>query len=834
MHAALDWLLGLGGGLSTREGGLELQAALPAWAWVAVVAAAAGLGVLAYRRVPGAAAPRALAAALRALALLAVVVLLCGPSWIQRREKVEPDRVVLLIDRSASLLTEDAEAPASLGLGDRADPASEARRSRDAALRERLAADGPAIAALEGPRRRVRWLGFGGGVFPLQGGSGGGGVPDPGPAEREATGVLAAVLEAAADPSGAPVAAVILMSDGRSREAIGPAAEARLAEAGVPVFAVPLGPGGAAPDASVGPVAAPPRAFRGDRVPVSVEVQGLASVPPGAGVVVRLLEPAPGGADAAPAVLDERRVDAASLAAAGGRVRLRGRAAEPGRRAWEVRVEPLDGERNTANNHRPVAVEVLDRPLRVLYAEGPPRWEYRYLKNLLLREASVEVSVLLFSADAGFAPEGDARIGRFPVDAAELAAYDVVVVGDVEPGYLSEAQERLIVDRVSDGGAGVLFIGGPRRMPAAWAGRPLAALLPLADPGAVTRAPGEAFGVRTGPLAESLAVLDLVGDDAADREGLPAREAAVRGVLPLPELRYAQRLGPLKPLAETLASWQRVGDGSGSGDAPASGPLVVRMRAGAGQVLYTGTDDAWAWRRGVGERYPERYFLQMIRLLGRGVAGTGDGPAELAVADRRLVRGGTTAVELTLRAGGGGDRLAGDEVAVAVRRLDPGDPAGAEGVPVGELTLRADRGNGGAGPGPGFSEEAGGPAGGLRRLRALWSPERAGRYRLVPTDPTLAALGVAAAAEVVADADERRDTATDHPKLAAIAAATGGRVVPLTGLGSFVSDAGSLPGVARVTPDDQAASLRHAPLALLAVLLPLFGEWLIRRRLRLA
>ena len=804
--AFLDWLLGLGGGLSASDGSVALATPLPAWAWVAVVAAAVALGVLAYRRMPGGLGWRVVAAAARTVALVAVVWLLCGPQWVERRERVEPDVVAVLVDRSASLLTEDADAPAGLGLaGEAAAAGAGERRSRDAALRERLAVDGGALAGLANERRRVRWLGFGGGSFPLEVDADG--RPDLGPAGREATGLVPAVLDAATDPGGAPVAAVVVFSDGRSPEPLGAAAEARLAAAGVPVIAVPLGPDGAAPDPGLGPVAAPPRAFRGDRVPVSVELQGVEELPAGTRLAVRLVEPGSEGAGGG-RTLDEKVVTPADLAAAGGRVRLRGQAGDAGRRDWEVRLVAVDGERNEGNNTQALSVEVLDRPLAVLYAEGPPRWEYRYLKNLLLREASVGVSVVLFSADAGFVPEGDRPIERFPVTAEELAGYDVIVVGDVEPGYLSEDQEKLIVERVSEGGAGLLFVGGPRRMPSAWAGRPLAELLPVAEPAAVTAAAGESFAVRTTPLAGSLAVLDLMEEQGDSEAG--------GGVLPLPAIRYAQRLGALKPLAETLASWESEGEGS----AGETGPLVVRMRAGAGQVLYTGTDNAWAWRRGVGERYPERYFLQMLRLLGRGAVSGGDGPAELVITDRRLVRGGTTSVELRLRSAAGDDSLAGEATTVAVRRLDEdGEPGDAEA----ELVLRA-----------GGGDET---AGGVRRLATLWTPALPGVYRLVPTDPTLARLGLDAEIEVTANADEHRDTATDHPKLAAIAAATGGRVVPLGGLAAFAAEAsaggsGGLPSVARITPDDRTAPLRTSPLALALVLLPLFAEWVIRRALR--
>src|SRR5690606_24860472 len=79
------------------------------------------------------------------------------------------------------------------------------------------------------------------------------------------------------------------------------------------------------------------------------------------------------------------------------------------------------------------------------------------------------------------------------------------------------------------------------------------------------------------------------------------------------QLRYAQRIEPrsLKPTAEVLATAVPA-----AGGAEAT-PLVLSMRYGAGRVLYVGTDEVWRWRYGRGEFYPERFWLQMVRLLGR-------------------------------------------------------------------------------------------------------------------------------------------------------------------------------------------------------------------------
>src|SRR5690606_4567986 len=110
-------------------------------------------------------------------------------------------------------------------------------------------------------------------------------------------------------------------------------------------------------------------------------------------------------------------------------------------------------------------VDMVDRPIRALYVEGYPRWEYRYLKNLLIREKSIESSTMLISADRQFAQEGDVPIARLPRDAQEMAPYDVIIIGDVPGSYFSSTQLALIRDQVAMHGAGLLWIGGGQSTP---------------------------------------------------------------------------------------------------------------------------------------------------------------------------------------------------------------------------------------------------------------------------------------------------------------------------------------------------------------------------------
>ena len=71
-----------------------------------------------------------------------------------------------------------------------------------------------------------------------------------------------------------------------------------------------------------------------------------------------------------------------------------------------VEAEKQDGEINDADNTRAASIAVLDTKVTLLYVDGYPRWEYRYLKNQMIRDKTVSVSCLLTSADPTFLQGG--------------------------------------------------------------------------------------------------------------------------------------------------------------------------------------------------------------------------------------------------------------------------------------------------------------------------------------------------------------------------------------------------------------------------------------------
>jgi len=134
-------------------------------------------------------------------------------------------------------------------------------------------------------------------------------------------------------------------------------------------------------------------------------------------------------------------------------------------------------------------VEVSDRPIRVLLVFEEPCFEFRFLWNTLFRDSSLRVDAVLTGAapevvESDQPVEGTQQmLRRLPIREDQLATYDVVIIGDVDPAALGTSMmENLAtaIDR-SGSGAGLMLVAGPRFMPAAYGQTPLARFLPFSS-----------------------------------------------------------------------------------------------------------------------------------------------------------------------------------------------------------------------------------------------------------------------------------------------------------------------------------------------------------------
>jgi hypothetical protein len=297
---------------------------------------------------------------------------------------------------------------------------------------------------------------------------------------------------------------------------------------------------------------------------------------------------------------------------------------------YVVEVEPQDGELQTDNNRQTRAVEVHKEKIHVLLVQAYPHFEFRYLRNMLGRDETIELSTVLQDADLEYAEQDAAALRVFPVARDELFAYDVVILGDVNPALLSASMIQNLVDFVDQPGKGgaLVLIAGERHMPSAFRGTPLARLMPM-DLSSV-RYPdpeqpiSEGFSVQPTDLGLASPPMQL-GDTPAETRTIWRN---------LPPLYWLMEVPDLKPGARVLAAHPTR---TGHDGRPL--PVIVLQYVGAGKVLLHATDETWRWRRRVGDVFFARYWVQMIRYLSRSkLAGAGRS-ATLTTDRREYARG---------------------------------------------------------------------------------------------------------------------------------------------------------------------------------------------------
>ena len=212
------------------------------------------------------------------------------------------------------------------------------------------------------------------------------------------------------------------------------------------------------------------------------------------------------------------------------------RPAQTGQFRYTIDVEPPAGDLVTRHPPLVRSIRVREEKIRVLLVEGSPRFEYRFLHNLLSRDKTIDLHTLLQEADMDFSDPAE-RNGEgtmlkiFPVRREDLAAYDVVIFGDVNPSLLSPAAMQNLADFVDHGDGGALvLVAGPNFMPQAYRGTPLARLMPFDPARARNPEPSKPLtdGFVVQPTEMGLASPSMqLGDSPEQSQGHLAEAAAV-------------------------------------------------------------------------------------------------------------------------------------------------------------------------------------------------------------------------------------------------------------------------------------------------------------------
>ncbi len=256
----------------------------------------------------------------------------------------------------------------------------------------------------------------------------------------------------------------------------------------------------------------------------------------------------------------------------------------------------------TNNNTGTLTINIRQESLKVLLVDSYPRWEYRYLRNALARDPGVEMSSILFHPELG--PGGGRNyLTAFPDTKEAIGKYDVIFLGDVGigRGELTKEQATLIKGLVEQQAAGLVFIPGRRGRQISFDQSDLGELMPVildsSRPEGIPLQNEATLTLSSMGMRHLLTRFDI---DQTRNENLWQQ---------LPGFFWSAAVTRSRPGSDVLAVHSGLRGESGRM------PLLVTKSAGAGKVLFLGTDSAWRWRRGVEDKYHYRFWSQVVRWM---------------------------------------------------------------------------------------------------------------------------------------------------------------------------------------------------------------------------
>jgi len=286
-----------------------------------------------------------------------------------------------------------------------------------------------------------------------------------------------------------------------------------------------------------------------------------------------------------------------------------------GRRQLAVRIVAPAEDRNRADDMQTARYEVVARRLKVLAIAGGPTREYRFVRNLLYRDASVQLDVWLQTGRTGMSQDADEVLAAFPETPEQLFDYDAILMFDPDWSAIDSASLDLIDRFLTQQAGGLVLVAGPVYHPKISGNRSDARSSQI----------GGFFPVNLstrGPL--------LGGGRQGGSNAWPLKFT--------PESATAEFLWVADSPQESFELWQEVGSvydyvGVKSAKPGAkvyayfsdpttevSGSLPIFMASqfyGAGRVFFQGSGEMWRLRA-AGDQYFDTYYTKLVRWVSEG------------------------------------------------------------------------------------------------------------------------------------------------------------------------------------------------------------------------
>jgi uncharacterized membrane protein len=428
-------------------------------------------------------------------------------------------------------------------------------------------------------------------------------------------------------------AAVVVVSDGRVRDPEKVDEMASLwRRLHVPVHVVPLGRAAEGGDAAIVAAVAPARARKQAQVEVDVFLRSFGFAGRRSELRLEALDEA-GKVRRTLTTLPVTLQDGMQPVTVAFRM-------EPELKRLRLRLPPLPRDLTPANNDFSLEIEIDRTKIRVLMLEGsietgffrPVRIvggepdddsdaPYAPFRDALLADPDIQCTV--FTVGPGGEPlrvptKETAYMPRaFHQTAAELLAYDAIVLSNVPRSALTDQVLGWVDEWVGKRGGGLFMAGGPRSFGAGgWSGTVVERMLPVEFLGSadwdLTAGTPEPTGADLHP------VWRLFEDERATRAALRA----------LPESLGRNNWVRVKPQAGTLLGAQKAGTGTGTP------PLLAIGAYGRGRTAALATPISATWSPRFTRQWGEqdnRYFAKFARNLTYWLTETS------AIGRRRLV-----------------------------------------------------------------------------------------------------------------------------------------------------------------------------------------------------
>jgi len=286
-----------------------------------------------------------------------------------------------------------------------------------------------------------------------------------------------------------------------------------------------------------------------------------------------------------------------------------------GPKSLEIAADPVSGEENNLNNKVTRGVYVQGRKPRILYIDGEPQWEYKFVGRATDEYPDIQIFGMVRTTQNKFLRQPcAAQVGcpsdvktdpkeledGFPAKPEDLFKFEGLMIDNVEASYFTPTQQQIIRDFVDRRGGGLLFLGGRASLSdGGYPSSPLADLVPVQLP------------PNRGTFFRDFSSVELT---PAGRESILTRldenpERNVQRWKQMPQVANYQVVGEPKPGATVLLNVNPA--------ARSSSPLLVTENYGRGRTAVFATSGSWRWKMWLDhtDKTHATFWQQMFRYL---------------------------------------------------------------------------------------------------------------------------------------------------------------------------------------------------------------------------